>query len=212
MSVHHVPEDALLAYATGNGSEAEALLVAAHATLCPQCRHTIEDFQAAGDALLESLPEAQLPPSMLDELLQSLLQPLPEPTPPPARRGRGVLPEAIAMHTGPYSEVAWTTVIPGVEMVELPVLHNGIPTRLFRLVPGLQIPIHSHSGVERLLVLTGAFTDEMGTFQRGDVSWRSDTGDHNQRILQGDPCVALLVADGLLVPRSPEAEAIAGLI
>ena len=212
MSVHHVPDDALLAYATGNGSDAEAILVAAHATLCPRCRHVIEDFQAAGDALLEALPEAELPPSMLDALLQSLLDPLPEPPPPAPRRGRGVLPEAIASHTGPYSEIDWQEVIPGVDMVELPVLHNGLPARLFRLIPGLQIPIHSHSGVERLIVLTGAFTDEAGTFQRGDVSWRSDTGNHNQRILEGDHCVALLVADGLLVPRSPEAEAIAGLI
>ena len=50
---NHVSDDLLAAYAAGTLSEAESLLVATHAALCPTCRAAISEFEAVGASLLE---------------------------------------------------------------------------------------------------------------------------------------------------------------
>ena len=50
---HHMPEAWLVDYAAGTLDEANALLVACHAALCPTCRETLRLLDATGGALLE---------------------------------------------------------------------------------------------------------------------------------------------------------------
>ena len=53
MPTHHLSDELLFAYAAGTCTEAESLLVASHLTLCPLCRHRLEEMEAVGGALLE---------------------------------------------------------------------------------------------------------------------------------------------------------------
>ena len=45
---HHLPEDRLAAYAAGTAGEADALLVASHLVLCPDCRRRVAEYEALG--------------------------------------------------------------------------------------------------------------------------------------------------------------------
>ena len=52
---HHLPDDLLIAaYAAGSLAQPFALVVAAHVSLCLECRATFEAHQAAGGAVLEA--------------------------------------------------------------------------------------------------------------------------------------------------------------
>ena len=52
MPTHHPPETWLLGHVAGTNDEAIDLLVASHATLCPECRDHLADIEeAAGQSL-----------------------------------------------------------------------------------------------------------------------------------------------------------------
>ena len=53
---HHMPETVLAEYAAGISPEPVSLIVASHATLCENCRRTVDMLDQVGGAMLESLP------------------------------------------------------------------------------------------------------------------------------------------------------------
>jgi len=54
-SINHHPSDAILmAYSAGTLPEAFNLMVAAHISLCDECRARVESFDAIGGAVLET--------------------------------------------------------------------------------------------------------------------------------------------------------------
>ena len=53
---HHLSDDILMAYASGNLPEAFSVAVAAHVSMCDTCRATLESFDAIGSLLTETAP------------------------------------------------------------------------------------------------------------------------------------------------------------
>ncbi len=204
MPAHHPPAEALAAYCTGSADEAEALLAATHLALCPACRAVVDGMENVGGTLLDREPTAAMSDGALDRVLGRLDAPEsaePPRTPlPPA--GRDDAPMPLRALTGPLDAVRYRQVAPGIRRFDLPLSRPGRPVAVVSLRPGIVVPPHRHSAVERGLVLRGGFTDESGHFVRGDVSWR-DTGDaepHRQRIDQGERCIVLMVDDGRKIP------------
>ncbi len=60
---------------------------------------------------------------------------------------------------------------------------------------GKKLPVHTHRGYEMTLVLTGAFTDKLGTYARGDFVELDDSTEHQPIIDDGEPCICLAVTD-----------------
>jgi anti-sigma factor RsiW len=54
---HHIADDLVLAYASGELDEATSLLVATHMALCPQCRQALELAESIGGTLIEEEAE-----------------------------------------------------------------------------------------------------------------------------------------------------------
>ena len=46
---------------------------------------------------------------------------------------------------------------------------NGPSAAFLKYAPGAEVPFHSHSGLEHILILAGSQTDENGTFHEGDI-------------------------------------------
>lgn len=200
MIAHHIDDAMLLEYAAGAASPADALLVATHLTLCPECRSTVAAAEAAGGAMLEPA-EADLE-HLLDATLARLDEPAPPVLPAPSADPSGVLPLPLASVAGPFAELPWERQFPGIEVVTLDVPHSGMPPRLFRIPAGGFIPRHAHRGEEHSLVLTGGFTDHTGHFERGDVRHCVSGEVHRLDMDPGEPCVVLVVADAPFAPRS----------
>ncbi len=211
MPNHHPPAEWLLGHASGTLTEAEDLLLAAHCTLCPDCRAGVRAQEEAAGAALADLAPAPVGAGALDAILGRLGEQEAAPTPPAPSSGTRVLPQPVRDYIGAFEALSWGFVMPGIRQVVLPVSHEQMPVRLFHLAPGLDIPLHTHQGLERTLVLAGSYTDQDGTFARGDVGIQDGSADHRQRIDDGEVCIALVVADGPLVPRTAAGRVISWL-
>ena len=68
----HPSEATLLGYASGNLPVGASLALSAHLWMCRSCRAPVAEWEAAGGAVLESLPEAELPGDALARTLAQL--------------------------------------------------------------------------------------------------------------------------------------------
>jgi putative transcriptional regulator len=190
---HHPPAAWLVDHANRTAPDGVSLLVAAHADLCGSCADEIGALvELGGQLLADAEPVAG---GDVDALLASLDRaPIDPPRPPPDP----ILPPVVAAAAGPWASLPWKMLVPGVSVVPLAVA-GAATARLTRFRPGFRPPLHTHSGLERTLVLQGGFTDDGGDFRRGDLSVRG-AGAHHQVFHTDGPCVCLFVNDGPLVP------------
>ena len=68
----HLPHGILIEYVNGHASEAVALAVACHATLCGLCQHRIAALEAVAGAALETAPGLPLREGLLANVLSRL--------------------------------------------------------------------------------------------------------------------------------------------
>jgi putative transcriptional regulator len=204
---HHPPQDCLVEYAAGTGSEAAALAMAAHVSFCASCAGEVSALEAIGAALVDSAPSEAPGPGAFDKVLAALEGPAPagaatviDPNTERLLAPLGV-PRVVWSYLAAGAAAAgWRLLVPGVARVDLRVGTEGTTARIVRLRPGLEIPLHDHGGDEYTVIFTGALADDEGRFARGDISVRATGARHIQRVERGEPCVALVINEGPLLP------------
>ncbi|MFT5583319.1 MAG: putative transcriptional regulator [Cognaticolwellia sp.] len=199
---HLLSDELLLAYATGESSEAMSLFAAAHLCLNPAARAVLRRLEAGLAAGLESAPTALLEQDAFAKLLGRLDETPAAPMVPtqPALETEFEIPEPL----WPYlQDLDWRSVVPGrVKQVELELKEGQTPLALVWMRPGFRVPVHSHHGPEFNLVLSGGFTDLDQDFLPGDVAQRGPEHEHDMQVHKDGPCVVLVMRDGPLIPRS----------
>lgn len=192
---HHLDEDTLFAYAAGNLPEAFNLIIAAHVSLCDECRAVVESYDTLGGALLEAGDAADMPAESLSRALARIETVQPEirtaPTP-------GTLPAPLRDYVGGgLDAVRWRPVGMGVKQAILRT-SDAATARLLMIPAGAAIPDHSHKGTEMTLVLKGAFQDEDGRFARGDIEVADGSVSHTPVADIGEDCICLAVTEAPL--------------
>lgn len=204
-SAHLLSEELLLAYASGESSEAMSLLAAAHLSLSPPARAVLARLEAGLGASLAQAPVTSVAEGAFDALLGRLDEALP----PEPRAERPALKTDFSIPEPLWPYLAgkdWTRVVPGrVKQVELDLEVEGTPLALVWMRPGFRVPTHSHHGPEFNLVLTGGFHDLGEDFLPGDVAERGPEHEHDLRVHDDGPCAVLVVRQGPLIPRSAAA-------
>jgi putative transcriptional regulator len=204
---HHVSDEGLLAHAAGTATAGASLAIACHAALCGVCAARVRELEALGGALLETAGSADLPADALASVL-ARLDDRPQP-----REVAAALPEVPAM-LQPYglpnplrgllgragAPARWHMVIPGVRAIDLPIGAAQDVVRLIAFKGGITIPLHDHGGPEHIVVFSGALEETHARFGRGDISIREPGEQHQQRVVPGSPCIALVVNEGELQP------------
>ena len=204
---HHPLEEALVEYAGGTTRGSGALAFACHVSLCDVCARRLAGLEAVGGALLDGAPAQALESGALERAMEGLdAAGAAEPELPalPAFLTHYRLPRplerAVAALPG---RVRWRFGAPGVRTIDLSSpAHAGDEARV-RLVafkPGVVIPPHDHEGTEHIVIFTGAIEEEGRRLARGDIATRERGERHEQRIAAGEPCIALVVNEGPLVP------------
>lgn len=195
MPNHHPEQSLLVEYAAGSSVEPISLLIATHLALCPACRTDVTKLEACGGALLESL---DLEP-VDDEALNSVLKRLDEQAPVARSVTQAdiddiVLPQPLRRYVGQnLSTVSWHRHGKNLATVDLLPNYPGYSTRLLRIAAGKAMPQHTHTGSELTLVLDGSFSDDMGTFERGDFAFADTHIDHRPVAAPGADCICLAV-------------------
>ncbi|MEI4488405.1 ChrR family anti-sigma-E factor [Frigidibacter sp. MR17.14] len=192
---HHLPDDLLADYAAGRLAEPFALVVAAHVSLCDECRAALAAQEAFGGALLETAPPVAMAPGALQAVLARAPGAAPirvAPTP------GAVLPAPLRDAVGgDLAAVRWRPVGMGVKQAVVSSGPGG-SARLLSIPPGVAMPEHGHRGREVTLVLQGAYADAEGRYARGDVEAAGDDLEHTPVAEPGGPCLCLIATDAPL--------------
>ncbi|MGL4308922.1 MAG: ChrR family anti-sigma-E factor [Paracoccaceae bacterium] len=188
--IHHVPDDMLAAYSAGSLAYPYALVVAAHVSLCQECRAGYEAHQAIGGLVLDAARSEALS-SDLKARVFALLD-------------AAVVPESayerLGVFPGPVVEALkgkaprWRPLGMGIRQC---ILNSGPEgsVRLLHIPPGQAVPNHSHNGIELTLVLQGSFSDETGRFGVGDLEIADELLEHTPVADPGAPCICLAATD-----------------
>jgi putative transcriptional regulator len=199
---HHTPDAMLAAYAAGSLPHPYALVVAAHISLCLECRAAFEAHQAIGGVVLETVVGAE---PLSDGLKAGVLALLDSPVmPEPTYERSGVYPGPV-MEALKGKPPRWKSLGMGIRQSILSEGHEG-SVRLLYIPPGQAVPDHSHNGVELTLVLQGSFSDDTGRFGVGDLEVADQELEHTPIADAGAPCICLAATDSplrfsSLIPR-----------
>ena len=191
--VHHITDDLLDAYVTGNLPNAFAVVVAAHLSLCDSCRARAEAAEMLGGALLDYILPAPLGGGARDRMVAALDHAVP---PPPPIAGSGAFPAPVMQALGGRPP-KWRMLGGGIRQQILSADNSG-SLRLLYIPPGRAVPEHGHGGLELTLVLQGSFSDIGGSFGVGDVETAHDDVDHQPIAGPGVPCICLAATDAPL--------------
>jgi putative transcriptional regulator len=195
---HHLTDALLMAYSAGTLPEAFSLTVAAHVSMCDECRARLGAFDSVGGALIEEGETAALSQGSLEDTLARIARAGPPEAPRRAPGRKGVLPAPIQDYVGGDLEaVHWRPVGMGVKQAILPTAQDA-SARLLYIPAGAAVPDHGHRGTELTLVLQGAFEDEVDHFGPGDIEVADEELDHTPVADIGQDCICLAATDAPL--------------
>jgi putative transcriptional regulator len=201
MPQFHLSEDDLLDYAAGRFAQPFAVLIASHLTLCPACRRSVAQFEALGGLAVEAAPPAELDPGSFEAVVARLDEPEPAQTLPPATGELSRLPAPLRALVG--AAPAWKKVMRGLDEAEIGDGRAGVRARLMRIAPGCAMPRHTHGGREMLIVLDGGYSDEIGTYDIGDVAVAGADVVHRPVADAREGCLCFAVSDARLKLTGP---------
>ena len=192
---HHLTDDLIAGYASGQLTEAADLLVAAHISMCDQCRALAESFDVLGGTVMENDTVAVADDALAATLARISAAPS-QVTPKPQTQGE--LPRPIRDYIGgDLQDIRWSSVGMGVKQSKL-VNSAKATARLLFIPAGVAVPEHGHHGQELTLVLKGAFRDETDHFGPGDVEIADEHLEHTPIADDHADCICLAVTDASL--------------
>ena len=195
---HHLTDALLMAYSAGTLPEAFSLAVAAHISMCDECRARLGAFDTVGGTLMENCDAAVMSADSLDATLAMIDLAEARPAERDVPLGGGVLPAPVRAYVGgDLDSVRWRPVGMGVRQAILPTSTEATARLLF-IPAGAAVPDHGHRGTELTMVLQGAFSDETDSFARGDVETADEALNHMPVADISADCICLAVTDAPL--------------
>jgi putative transcriptional regulator len=190
---HHTSDNLLVAYAVGSLPHPYAVVVAAHISLCLECRSAFEAHQAVGGVVLDTSGTEAISGGLKSNVLDLLDAPF---IPTPQYSRSGVYPGTV-MAALKGKKPKWKRLGMGVRQCILTSVPEG-SVRLLHIPPGQAVPDHSHNGLELTLVLQGSFSDETGRFGVGDLEIADQALEHTPIADEGVACICLAATDAPL--------------
>lgn len=204
MSLHHPDETLLMEYSAGSLSEAMALCVRLHLDRCPMCRGQLDMLNSLGAVMMEKgqpQPFSQeVSPELFDYILKEIgLEEESARSEPIKARSRPTLEDPLLKLLGQeLSELPWKKQLGDVMVCDIthrfPDTPKGQTVTLQKLTAGGRAPAHTHRGTETTVVLRGAFADNTGVFEAGDIQILDDRDEHRPIALHGEDCYCLAVS------------------
>ena len=191
--VHHPDVTTVMTCSAGSQPEALCAVVTSHLSMCPECMHELSLLEEIGVCLFECSSSDQ---KMAAGEMPSAAEVLEQTREATAELRNGDVPWPLIPFVGhSLDAISWHDISPGISTFAIPISPNAQgDLRLLRLAPGKQLPEHGHLGEELTLVLRGAYSDESGSFNVGDISDFDDDNRHS--VVAGpDGCIILIASE-----------------
>lgn len=192
---HHISDQLLMAYSSGQLPEAFNLVMAVHLSMCDDCRARLGAYDALGGVLLDDCDGTTMADDSFAATLAKLTQVVPAAR--PKQTSKTTPAPLIDYIGGDLSAVKWRSIGMGVRQAILPT-DKGASARLLYIPAGQKIPDHGHRGTELTLVLQGAFRDETDRFGPGDLEIANEDLNHQPVAEAGEACICLAATDAPL--------------
>tara|TARA_Y100001936_G_C15837765_1_gene540273 strand:+ start:66 stop:704 length:639 start_codon:yes stop_codon:yes gene_type:complete len=95
---------------------------------------------------------------------------------------------------GPLRDINWKQIYRGFSEFSLD-LNDNEELKLIKMDPGVSVPLHSHNGKEYILVLSGSFKDEYGTYSKGDLQINDQEIKHTPIASEKEGCICLTISE-----------------
>jgi putative transcriptional regulator len=191
--IHHAPDAMLASFASGSLPYPFAILVAAHVSVCDECRARFGAHVLIGGIVLEQLPVAAVSGTARDRTFAALDE---TPVPLSHHQPFDIYPTALAQLLG-GAPPRWQPLGFGTKQAILWRGGEG-SVRLLSIPAGQAVADHGHRGLELTLVLSGSFSDDRGSFHAGDLEVADDTVVHVPTAGDGLPCICAAATDAPL--------------
>ncbi|CAM3134417.1 ChrR family anti-sigma-E factor [Vibrio rarus] len=202
---HHPSNKLLKAYADGSIDACNGLTLAAHVETCSHCHSKIEEFEAqASQVLVEQDVEVDFDQDEMESMFNDIIS-LDKPSAitkvKPAVKiavnGKEFfLPKSLHNVSSRLSD--WKSYGGKVYTAHLDIGEQERVSLLY-ITGGVQVPQHTHKGVETTLVLHGSFSDEEGQYSAGDFTVADASTKHAPRTEDGQDCLCLTVLSDPMV-------------
>lgn len=185
--VLHPPGELLVDFACGRADLPHRVMIEAHLAHCATCTGVVADLATPGGALLAELPDVAPGPGAFERLWQAVERQEAQAPPPPS---------------SPIPAGAWAE-LPirrrALRWRPLPTLGahfaglardpaTGTMLSVARMGGGRRFPRHRHVGGEDVVVLQGAYRDQVGEFASGDWGSYEDGSEHAPDTVAGAEC------------------------
>ena len=186
-------EERLLAYAAGNLSPPEAVVVAAHLALRPANDAWVRQLQTVGGEFLDEAAPASMADDALMRAMARIETDAGEVKSQPPLNNMPELPEPLRR----YALGPWRWIGPGMRVRDVHAPRDGdCRVILLEIGPGRETPRHTHGGVELTCVLSGAYATETERFDVGDLEEADPEVLHQPRVVSDEPCLCVVALDG----------------
>ncbi|WP_319535315.1 ChrR family anti-sigma-E factor [uncultured Vibrio sp.] len=191
------PDNKLLeAYASGSIDAVSGLVVATHLETCSKCRDFVNRVEAEQANVVSGLPCGYVPE--FDEMFNNIV------TAPPMTDSVIIRDSAKVSVAGKSFELpktlsrfsdlvgSWRSYGGKVYSAQID-FGEDARVNLMYISENVQIPQHTHKGVESTLILHGGFSDEDGEYEEGDLMIRDGSVKHSPFTKAGEDCLCLTV-------------------
>ncbi len=191
------PDNKLLeAYASGSIDAVSGLVVATHLETCSKCRDFVNRVEAEQANVVSDLPCGYIPE--FDEMFNNIV------TAPPMTDSVIIRDSAKVSVAGKSFELpktlsrfsdlvgSWRSYGGKVYSAQID-FGEDARVNLMYISENVQIPQHTHKGIESTLILHGGFSDEDGEYEEGDLMIRDGSIKHSPYTKVGEDCLCLTV-------------------
>ncbi|BDU38237.1 ChrR family anti-sigma-E factor [Vibrio nigripulchritudo] len=201
---YHPDLEMFKAYVDGTIDPCHGIMVAAHLETSSESRQTVQRLEAEAAQEMFSADMAEIDTDLpeMEDMLSSImdmkqLKPDTQVQEQPANHHielngkKFVLPKALRNHITRIGE--WRSYGGKVYSAAVELEEEGARMNLLYIKEGVQVPQHTHKGIETTLVLHGGFTDEHGHYDEGDFMTRDASVKHSPQTPEGQDCLCLTV-------------------
>ena len=184
-------------FAAGQLSDALGVMVACHLEHCAECRQHAQTFEQLGGELMDELVPTPMSPDFLSKVMDQLnsvddnivipvsVDPrLPKPL-------QRFLPNTV-------ENLPWYGFSKNIQQFDLAFSDSHYTAKFYKIKAGKELPEHTHRGNEFTLVMSGAFSDDAGSYREGDFILADTSTKHRPKAHDDCDCICFAVMDAPL--------------
>jgi len=205
----HPDENMLLEYSAGTLDPALAIAVKAHLSMCTKCQASVKAYTDIGAQVFDTAERHDAYKQDEKESFKALMQHIRaseksgihveqakiDSPPKHKRKTADPLPEIVQRLLPSKKRLKWRRVSPSLKQANLSSGQDKYEVCLHKIRKGGKVAEHDHNGREATVVLRGAFSDENGTYKRGDFLLKEPGDTHRPTATQDQDCLCLSVCE-----------------